>query len=62
MDLTMSIASMSVGLNMVTAQQELGISVLKMTMDTADQNMDALLSAVSGSLDPNLGTQVDIAV
>lgn len=62
MDLTMSIASMSVGLNMMTAQQELGISVLKMSMDSADESMDALLSLVSGSLDPNLGTQVDIAV
>ncbi len=62
MDLTMSIASMSVGLNMMTTQQELGISVLKMSMDSADESMDALLSLVSGSLDPNLGTQVDIAV
>lgn len=58
----MSIASMSVGLNMMTAQQELGISVLKMSMDTAGESMDALLSTVSGSLDPNLRTQVDIAV
>lgn len=62
MDLTMSIASMSVGLNMMAAQQELGISVLKMSMDSTDGSMDALLSMVSGSLDPNLGTQVDIAV
>lgn len=62
MDLTMSIASMSVGLNMMATQQELGISVLKMSMDSTDGSMDALLSMVSGSLDPNLGTQVDIAV
>ncbi|BEU87543.1 hypothetical protein TAMA11512_10070 [Selenomonas sp. TAMA-11512] len=56
----MSIAAMSVGLSEMKMQQELGISVMKMAMNSSLQGADELLSELEASIDPNLGNIVDI--
>ena len=56
----MSIASLSVGLAQAQTQQQLGIAVLKEAMDTSGEAVAELLENVPVSLDPNLGTAVDI--
>lgn len=55
----MSIAAMSVDLNLARTQQELGISVLKMAMEADSSVVEEALEAVE-SLDPALGNNIDI--
>lgn len=55
----MTIAAMSVDLSMAKAQQDLGISVLKMAMAADTSLVEEALEAVE-SLDPALGNNIDI--
>ena len=57
----MAIAAMSVDLNLARTQQELGVSVLKMAMETDVSLAEEALQAVE-SLDPALGQNIDITV
>ena len=56
----MSIASLSVDMAQAQTQQLLGISILKEAMDTSGEVVAELLENVPVSLDPNLGTAIDI--
>ena len=60
MDMDMSIAALSVGLSQSRTQQDLGVSVLKMQLDATEQGVETMLSDMTGSLDPNLGTYADV--
>ncbi len=60
MGFDMSIAAMSVGMHQAQAQQQLDVSVLKMAMETAETGTEELLEELSVSLDPSLGSMVDI--
>lgn len=61
MDLTMGIASLSVGLTEAKTQQDLQLSMMKKAMDMAGEGVEELLAATGpASLDPNLGTTVDV--
>ena len=55
----MTIAAMSVDLNMAKTQQELGVSVLKMAMAAETSGVEEALEVVE-SLDPNLGQNLDV--
>lgn len=59
MDLTMSIAQMSVNMHQQQTQQSLGIAVAKMAMDSGTEALE-LIEESTASLDPNLGKSVDI--
>jgi len=61
MDMDMSIAALSVGLNQNKVQQQFGVSVLKMQMDTVEQGIETILPSSSGSLDPNVGQYLDVS-
>ena len=56
----MSIAAMSVDMNMARVQEELGIAVLKTAMNMTEDI--ALSDEVLQSVDPNLGNNIDISV
>ena len=56
----MSIAAMSVNLHMARAQEDFGVAVLKMAMDTETEMLEESLESV-GSLDPALGNIIDIS-
>ena len=60
MGFDMSIAAMSVGMHQAQAYQQLDVSVLKMAMETAETGTEELLEELSVSLDPSLGSMVDI--
>ena len=61
MDLTMNIAALSVGLSEAKTQQGLQISMMKKAMDIAGEGVEELLAGTDpASLDPNLGTTVDV--
>ena len=59
MDLTMDVAQMSVGMHQMQAQQSLGIAVAKMAMDSGKDALD-LIEETTASLDPNVGSNVDM--
>jgi hypothetical protein len=61
MDMDMSIAALSIGLNQNEVQQQLGVSVLKMQMNAAEQGVEAILPQVSGNLDPDIGQCLDVS-
>ena len=57
----MTIAAMSVAMHQSQVQQDLGISVMKMAMDTEMAAIGELMEDMTGmSLDPNLGGAIDI--
>ena len=60
LDTSMSIAALSVDMHQAENMQNLGIAVLKKAMDASTEGVDELLDAVSGSLDPNLGGNIDV--
>ena len=41
-------------------QQNLGVAVLKEAMDSSGQGLETMLSSMTESLDPNLGTMIDV--
>ncbi len=55
----MSIAALSVDMSSARTQQELGISVLKLAMETQTAGVEEALEVVE-SLDPALGNNIDI--
>ena len=55
----MSIAALSVDMSLARTQQELGISVLKLAMETQTAGVEEALEVVE-SLDPALGNNIDI--
>lgn len=56
----MAIAALSVDMHQQQLQQDLGISVLKMAMDTTVDAAEDLMEEMAVSLDPNLGGTVDL--
>ena len=55
----MSIAALSVDMSSARTQQELGVSVLKLAMETQTAGVEEALEVVK-SLDPALGNNIDI--
>ena len=55
----MAIAALSVDMSTAKAQQELGLSVLKMAMTTETSAVEEALEVIE-SLDPALGNNLDI--
>ncbi len=57
--MNMAIAALSVDMSAAKVQQELGISVLKMAMETNTSAAEEILEVVE-SLDPALGNNLDV--
>ena len=55
----MSIAALSVDLNLMKTQQEWGVSVLKMAMAAEESGVEEALQVVE-SLDPAIGQNIDV--
>ena len=56
----MSIAALSVGMHQNQAAQDMGVAVLKMAMNHTGTETTEMLDQLTESLDPNLGTMLDI--
>jgi hypothetical protein len=56
----MGIAALSVGLHQAQTQQQMGVSVLKMAMDSSSQGVEEVLEQLGDSLDPAVGQSLDI--
>ncbi len=57
----MSIAALSVNMHQAQVQQDMGIAVMKMAMESDVSMVDEALEMVE-SLDPALGNNIDISV
>lgn len=55
----MSIAAMSVDMNLARTQQDFGVAVMKMAMEADTSFMEEALETVE-SLDPALGNNIDV--
>ena len=55
----MNIAALSVDMHLAQAQQNFGVAVMKMAMETTTEQAEEVLQEL-GNLDPNLGNNVDI--
>ena len=59
MAMDMSIAAMSVDMHLLQAQQNFGVAVMKMAMETTTEQAEEVLQELSSS-EPNLGNNIDI--
>lgn len=58
----MDIAALSMVMSQAKAQTAVGVSVLKMAMDTGKQNAAQMTDMMGNiAVDPNLGTNLDIS-
>lgn len=55
----MNIAALSVDMHLAQTQQDFGVAVAKMAMKTSTEQVEEILQEL-GSLDPNLGNNIDI--
>ncbi len=55
----MNIAALSVDMHLAQTQQEFGVAVMKMAMENSTEQTEEILQEI-GSLDPNLGNNIDI--
>ena len=55
----MNIAAMSVDMHLAQTQQDFGVAVMKLAMETTTEQAEEVLKEL-GSFDPNLGNNVDI--
>ena len=58
----MDIAALSVSLNQGKLAQQVGLAVFKKAMDSAKVNSDAMLKVMEQSVNPNVGSNIDIRV
>jgi RNA-splicing ligase RtcB len=56
----MDIAALSVVLNQSQIQQEATMSVMKMAMNTAEDNSTTLTKMLEQSVQPHLGSKIDL--
>ncbi|WP_313568851.1 YjfB family protein [Acetoanaerobium noterae] len=56
----MDIAALSMSLSQMKVAQEASVSVMKLAMDTAQGQMQDLTKIMEQSVNPNLGTSIDI--
>jgi len=55
----MSIAALSVDMHLAQTQQNFGVAVMKMAMENSTEQVEEVLQEL-GSLEPNLGNNIDI--
>ena len=55
----MNIAALSVDMHLAQTQQDFGVTVMKMAMETSTEQVEEILEEI-GSLDPNIGNNIDI--
>lgn len=58
--LDMDIAALSIGLKQMNLAQEVGVSVLKMAMNSGEEQINDLLQVMEKSVNPHIGGNIDI--
>jgi len=60
MDITAFISSASMMISRSTVQQQVNVSLLKTAMNNAENNSTELLKAMEQSVQPHVGSKVDL--
>lgn len=58
----MDITALSTGLSQSNLMTQVSASVLKLSMDTAEQSMENMVKLMETSVNPNLGGTIDISI
>ncbi|MFP3154261.1 YjfB family protein [Lachnospiraceae bacterium ZAX-1] len=58
----MDIASLSTALSLSTGNGDVGIAVLSKQLDIADELGASMIKALEQSVNPNLGSNIDISI
>ncbi|WP_455717231.1 YjfB family protein [Anaerosporobacter sp.] len=58
----MDITALSTGLSQSNLMTQVSASVLKMSMETVEQSMDNMVKLMETSVNPNLGSTIDISI
>ena len=58
----MDIAALSMGLSQMQLAQEVGVSVMKMAMETSEVQVADLTKMMEQSVNPHLGGKIDISL
>ena len=58
----MDVAALSMGLSQMQFAQEVGVSVMKMAMETSELELADLTKMMEQSVTPNLGGNIDISL
>ena len=58
----MDIAALSMGLSQMQIAQEVGVSVMKMAMETSEVQVADLTKMMEQSVNPHLGGKIDISL
>ena len=56
----MDIAALSMSLSQMKVANQASISVLKLTMDTAQEQMEDMTKIMEQSVNPNIGSNLDL--
>lgn len=58
----MDIAALSMGLSQMQLAQEVGVSVMKMAMDTSEVQSADLTKLMEQSVNPHVGSTIDVSL
>ncbi len=58
----MDIAALSMGLSQMQIAQEIGVSVMKMAMETSEVQVADLSKMMEQSVNPHVGSTIDISL
>lgn len=58
----MDIAALSVSMSQSSLSQQVGISLEKKTLDSINENSQSLIKMMELSVNPNLGSKLDVTV
>jgi len=60
----MDIGALSIAMSQARVQQDIGIAVVKMAMDTGEDNASQMISEImtNSAVDPNLGNNIDVSI
>lgn len=56
----MDIAALSIAMSQFEFRQSASVSIAKLTMDTVQEGMDRQIQIMEQSVNPNIGTNIDI--
>jgi Trp operon repressor len=58
----MDIAALSISMSQAELAQEVGVSIAKLSMDNAAQDFEDLTKMMEQSVNPNIGSNIDISI
>ena len=58
----MDIAALSIAMSQASLEQEVGVSIAKLSMDNTAQDFEDLTRMMEQSVNPNVGRNIDVSI